>query len=304
MQNNYMSNYKMPFSHLLNPGHTACAGCGMIIALRHAIDACGRDTIVCGATGCSEVTTTKYPTSAFKVPYIHSLFENPGSVASGVAAMLRRQGQDKKVNVLVHGGDGFFFDIGLALNSGVWARGENVLFICYDNEAYMNTGVQASSSTPHDSFTMTSPSGSVSTGNKYYKKDLPAIALAHGLPYVATATIGNLLDFDNKVKKALTFDGPKYIQVYSTCVPGWNVAEADSIKVARLAQQTGLYPVLEYEHGKLTNVVRVPKEPPRVEEFLKLQGRYRHLFGSDQGASEIAKLQALADENIAKYNLK
>jgi pyruvate ferredoxin oxidoreductase beta subunit len=297
-----MPSYHTPHSHLLAPGHTACAGCGMIVAVRHALDVCGRETIVCGATGCSEVTTTKYPTTSFKVPYIHSLFENPAAVASGIAAMLRRQ-KKEGVNILVHGGDGAFFDIGLGLISGSWARQENILFICYDNEAYMNTGVQASSATPHDSYTMTSPAGKTSRGNKYFKKDMPAIALAHGLSYVATATIGNLLDFDNKIKKALSFTGPKYIQVYCTCVPGWNTKESDTIRVARLAQQTGLYPVFEYEFGELASAMKVPVPTPRVEEFLNLQGRFRHLFGAEAGKREVAAIQALAEENIRKFGL-
>ncbi len=296
--------YKMPFRSLVSPGHTACAGCGMIIALRHAVDACGPNTIVCGATGCSEVTTTKYPTSSFKVPYIHSLFENPGSVATGVLAMMQRKFPEQKINVLVHGGDGFFFDIGLALNSGAWTRGDNILFVCYDNEAYMNTGIQASGSTPHDAYTMTSPSGKESMGNKLYKKDMVGIALSHRLPYVATATVGNILDFQAKIKKALTFDGPKYIQVYSPCVPGWNIKEDESIKVARLSQQTGLYPVLEYQNGKLTSVLKVPLETPKAEEFFKPQGRFRHLFKDDQSRLVLTEYQRIADENIKRFGLK
>jgi pyruvate ferredoxin oxidoreductase beta subunit len=297
--------YKMPFTHLVNPGHTACSGCGMIIALMHAVDICGRNSIVCGATGCSEVTTTKYPTSSFKVPYIHSLFENPAPVASGILAMLKRKKIDDKVNVLVHGGDGYFFDIGLSMISGAWNRRDNALYICYDNEAYMNTGVQASSSTPLDSYTMTTPAGKESQGNQYRKKDLPAIALAHKLPYVATATIGDIVDFDKKVKKALTIKGPKYIQVYCTCVPGWNTKEEDTIKVCQLAQQTGLYPVLEYENGVLVNSLKVPKDTPKIQEFLKLQGRFRHLLdGESRDLPELVELQRVCDENIKKYQLK
>ena len=300
-----MSNYKMPFNHLLNPGHTACAGCGMILALMHALDVCGPKTIVCGATGCSEVTTTKYPTSSFKTPYIHSLFENPAPVASGILAMLKKKKLDKDVNVLVHGGDGAFFDIGLGMISGAWNRRDNALYICYDNEAYMNTGVQASSSTPLDSYTMTTPAGKESQGNQYHKKDMLAIALAHKLPYVASATIGDLIDFDNKVKKALTFDGPKYIQVYCTCVPGWNTKEADTIKVCQLAQLTGLYPVLEYVNGELTNKKIVPKDTPKVEEFLKLQGRFRHLLdGEARDVPELRALQQICDDNIKKFDLR
>lgn len=295
----------MPFKHLVDPGHTACSGCGMIIALMHAVDNCGPNTIVCGATGCSEVTTTKYPTSSFRVPYIHSVFENPAAVASGVSAMLKRKNLDKKVNVLVHGGDGYFFDIGLAMISGAWSRNDNVLYVCYDNEAYMNTGIQKSSATPHDSYTMTTPEGKKSQGNKLYKKDMVQIALAHKLPYVATATIGDIIDFDNKIKKALTFNGPKYIQVLCSCVPGWNIKEEDSLKAAKMAQQTGLFPVVEYVNNKLTKAMAVPKKTPKVEEYLKLQGRYRHLLDNEKrDVPELIELQKLADENIKKYKLK
>jgi pyruvate ferredoxin oxidoreductase beta subunit len=297
--------YKMPFSHQVNPGHTACAGCGMIIAMIHALDICGAKTMVCGATGCSEVTTTKYPTTSFKTPYIHSLFENPAPVASGVLAMLKKNKLENDVNVLVHGGDGYFFDIGLGMISGAWNRRDNALYLCYDNEAYMNTGVQASSSTPLDSYTMTTPAGKKSEGNQYRKKDMIGIALAHNLPYVASATIGDLIDFDNKVKKALTFKGPKYIQVYCTCVPGWNTKENETIKVCQLAQQTGFYPVVEYENGKLISVKKVPKDAPRVTEFLKMQGRYRHLLdGEARDLPEIQELQKICDQNIEKYDLK
>ena len=283
--------------------HTACAGCGMIVALMMAVNALGEDTIVCGATGCSEVTTTKHPESSFRVPYIHSLFENPAPVATGVLAMLKRTKQDD-VNVLVHGGDGFFFDIGMALNSGAWSRKDNIIYICYDNEAYMNTGVQSSSSTPIGAYTMTSPASTHSTGNILHKKDLPAIALAHDVPYVATATVGDLKDFVEKVKKAATIKGPKFIQIYSTCTPGWNVQTCDTIKVAKLAQETGLYPVLEYENGKLINVKKVPKPTPKVERFLEIQGRYRHLFKNNKGKGIIKELQRQANYNIKKFDLR
>lgn len=295
----------MPFTHIVNPGHTACSGCGMIIAMMRALDACGPRTIVCGATGCSEVTTTRYPTSSFNVPYIHSLFENPAPVASGVLAALKKKKLDKDVNVVVHGGDGYFFDIGLSMISGAWNRGDNALYLCYDNEAYMNTGVQASSSTPLDSSTMTSPAGKNSQGNQYRKKEMIGIALAHKLPYVASATVGDLLDLENKVKKALTFQGPKYIQIYCTCVPGWNTKEEDTVKVCQLAQQTGWYPVVEYVNGKLTSVKKVPKDTPRVTEFLRMQGRFRHLFdGEDRDLPELQELQKIADENIEKFGLR
>ncbi|HCC23330.1 TPA: pyruvate ferredoxin oxidoreductase [Candidatus Falkowbacteria bacterium] len=275
----------------------------MIVALTMAVNTLGDKTIVCGATGCSEVTTTKYPASVFRVPYIHSLFENPAPVATGVLAMLKRKKQDD-VNVVVHGGDGFFFDIGLALNSGAWTRGDNILYICYDNEAYMNTGAQSSGSTPIGSYTMTTPATSFSTGNLLHKKDLPAIALAHGLPYVATATVGDLSDFREKVKKAAAIKGPRYIQVYSTCAPGWNVEACNAIKVAKLAQETGLYPVFEYVNGRLSSVMKVPNETPRVERFLELQGRFRHLGNNEEGKKIIKRMQKQADENIERFGLR
>ena len=298
-----MKEYKMSFNYLINPGHSACAGCGELLAMRHVLGAAGPNTIVANATGCSEVTTSKFPTSSFNVPWIHANFENPMAVASGILASLKKNGKDKATNVIAWGGDGAFFDIGIGIISGSWERREDILAVCFDNEAYMNTGVQASGSTPHDSNTTTTPPGSSSAGNKLYKKDMLAIALAHGCVYVASATVGNVLDIENKVKKSLAYPGPKYIQILVTCVPGWYTDSKDTIKVARLAQQTGVYPVVEYINGKLTNVVKCPTPRPKVEEYLKLQGRYKHLFKDDSGQSEIAALQSMADENILKFGL-
>ncbi|NQT49393.1 pyruvate ferredoxin oxidoreductase, partial [Candidatus Kuenenbacteria bacterium] len=238
--------YKMPFNHLLNPGHSACAGCGEILAMRHVLQSAGKNTIVTNATGCSEVTTSRYPMCAFKTPWIHANFENAAPVASGVLAALkhirdsRHSHEDSQhshqTNVLAWGGDGATFDIGMGMLSGTWERGENILYVCFDNEAYMNTGIQASGSTPFDANTTTSPPGKESTGNQLQKKDMLKIALAHKCSYVATATVGNLIDIDNKVKKALKIPGPKYLQILVTCVPGWHTDAKDTIKVAKLAQ--------------------------------------------------------------------
>ncbi len=297
-----LKKYKSPTSHLLNSGHSACAGCGMIIAYRLVLDAAGKDIIVTNATGCSEVTTTQYPNTAFNVPWIHSLFENPSSIASGILAALKVKGLADKINVLVFGGDGATFDIGLGHISGMWERGENSLYICFDNEAYQNTGYQSSGSTPLDANTTTTPPGKESMGAQQMKKDMIKIALAHGLPYVATATTGYLVDITTKVKKALTIKGPKYLQIYTPCVPGWGIEPNQTMGVAQLAVQSGFYPIVEYINGKLEKTQKITKKVP-VEEFLKVQKRFKHLFKSPEGKLEIAKIQKIADENIARYGL-
>ncbi|MBI5765796.1 pyruvate ferredoxin oxidoreductase [Candidatus Falkowbacteria bacterium] len=294
--------YKSPTSHLLNSGHSACAGCGLIIVYRLVLDAAGKDIIVTNATGCSEVTTTQYPNTAFNVPWIHSLFENPSSIASGILAALKVKGLADKINILVFGGDGATFDIGLGHISGMWERGENALYICFDNEAYQNTGYQSSGSTPLDANTTTTPPGKYSFGSQQVKKNMFSIALAHGLPYVATATTGYLVDITTKVKKALTIKGPKYLQIYTPCIPGWGIEPNQTVSVAQMAVQSGFYPIVEYINGKLEKVQKITKPVP-VEEFLKVQKRFKHLFKSPQGQAEIAKIQKIADENIKKFGL-
>ncbi|MBU1132321.1 pyruvate ferredoxin oxidoreductase [Patescibacteria group bacterium] len=293
----------MPFNYLINPGHSACAGCGEILAMRHVLQIAGRNTIIANATGCSEVTTSRFPMSSFKVPWIHANFENAQAVASGISAALRQKGMEDQVNVIAWGGDGATFDIGLGLISGSWERQENILYVCFDNEAYMNTGIQASGATPEGANTTTTPPGKKSTGDDNLKKDMPAIALAHHCVYVATATVGNIIDLQEKVKKALSMKGPKYLQILVTCVPGWYTDSKDTIKVARLAQQTGIYPIIEYVNGELTGAAKCPRPKPPIEEYLKLQGRYKHLFKSDEGKKVVAALQRIAEENVRKYGL-
>ncbi|KKR06535.1 MAG: Pyruvate ferredoxin oxidoreductase beta subunit [Parcubacteria group bacterium GW2011_GWC2_39_14] len=295
--------YKMPFKYLLNPGHSACAGCGELLAMRHVLQAAGEKTIIANATGCSEVTTSRYPFSSFKVPWIHANFENAICLAAGAYYALKQQGKEKEVNIIAWGGDGATIDIGMGQISGSWERQENILYVCFDNEAYMNTGVQASGSTPLDANTTTSPPGSASNGNYLKKKDMIGIALAHGCVYAATATVGNVMDIENKVKKALSLTGPKYLQILVTCVPGWYTESKDTIKVARLAQQTGIYPVVEYVNGQLVSAAKTPNPRPKVQEYLSLQGRYKHLFKPEENKEEIARIQALADANVKKYNL-
>ncbi len=292
---------------LLSPGHRACAGCGQMIAARTVADALGQNTIIANATGCLEVTTTPYPQSAWGMPWIHSLFENAAGIASGILASLKQQKKDKKIKVVAQGGDGSTFDIGFGLISGMWERGENILYVCYDNEAYANTGIQASGATPWAASTTTTPAGIGKTidaiGSHQSKKDMIAIALAHGLQYVAQTTAGYPDDIRKKVKKALTIEGPAYIQISVPCVPGWKIDPGATVQIGKLAAQTGLYPLLEYEKGELKNVMKIPKPKKKVEEYLKLQGRFKHLFKDPKGKKHLKIIQEIADKNIEKYGL-
>lgn len=288
----------MENSLLFRPGHTACAGCGQAIAAKIVIEAAGPNTIVANNTGCLEVFTTRYPETAWGVPWIHSLFENAAAVASGIEAALKYLGRKESINVIAQGGDGGTADIGLQALSGMLERGHDILYVCYDNEAYMNTGVQRSGLTPFSTNTSTSPAGTQSAGNLRPKKPMPDIAAAHGIPYVATATVAFVPDLQRKVKKALSIKGPKYIQIHVPCPLGWRYETEETLQVAKLAVETGLYPIIEYENGTL-----IPRKitPKPVEEYLKSQGRFKHLLNNPE---EIKKIQAVADSNIQKYNLK
>jgi len=284
---------------LFKPGHTACAGCGQAIAARLVIDAAGKNTMIANNTGCLEVFSTKYPESAWCVPWIHSLFENCAAVASGIEYGLKYLGKKDTINVIAQGGDGGTADIGLQALSGMLERGHDVLYVCYDNEAYMNTGIQRSGLTPTTSNTTTTPPGSASFGNPRPKKPMPDIAAAHGIPYVATASVGYPQDIQKKVKKALSIKGPKYIQIHVPCPLGWRHESSQTSEVAKLAVETGLYPIFEYENGQL--IPRKIASVKPVEEYLKVQGRFKHLLKDAKGLKEI---QAVADYNIKKYQLK
>ncbi|OGX22983.1 MAG: pyruvate ferredoxin oxidoreductase [Omnitrophica WOR_2 bacterium RIFCSPHIGHO2_02_FULL_45_21] len=286
--------------HLFSSGHTACAGCGQAIAARLVVDATGKNTIIANNTGCLEVFSTKYPESAWGVPWIHSLFENAAAVASGIEAALKYLGSKDKITVISQAGDGGTADIGLQALSGMWERGHDILSICYDNEAYMNTGIQRSGLTPFDTNTSTTPIGFQSAGNPRPKKPMPEIALAHGLPYVATASTGYPQDIQKKIKKAISIKGPKYIQIHVPCPLGWRHDSQLTYDIAKLAVETGLYPLVEYENGKLTAVRKLTKIKP-VEEYLKFQGRFKHILSS---AEQIKQIQAIADSNIERYGLK
>jgi len=284
---------------LFKPGHTACAGCGQAIAARLVIEAAGPNTIVVNNTGCLEVFSTAYPESAWGVPWIHSLFENAAAVASGVEAALIYLGKKETTNVIAQAGDGGTADIGLQALSGMLERGHDILYVCYDNEAYMNTGVQRSGLTPFDTNTTTSPIGAKSSGNIRPKKPMPEIALAHGIPYVATSSAGFPQDITRKVKKAISIKGPKYIQIHVPCPLGWRHQSSEMLVVAKLAVETGLYPLIEYENGVLVSKRQITPQP--VEEYLKTQGRFKHLLNNPE---EIKKIQEIADNNIKKYGLK
>jgi len=287
---------------LLAPGHKACAGCGEALAARIVMDAAGPNTIVTCATGCLEVFSTLYPQSAWKMPWIHSLFENSAAVAAGIEVALRALGRENEAKVIAQGGDGATADIGIGCLSGMLERGHNILYVCYDNEAYMNTGVQRSGLTPFEASTTTSPSGEVSWGNMTDKKPMTEIVAAHRIPYVATATVAYFKDLENKVKKALNIKGPKYIQIHCPCPLGWAFDPALTIKVAKLAVQTGLIPIFEMENGKITSKRRIARKQP-VEEYLKLQARFRHLFRKEGGKEELKRIQEIADNNIKRYGL-
>ncbi len=264
------------------PGHRACQGCGEVLALRLAMKALGTDVIVCSATGCMEIISSPFPQTSWRVPWIHVAFENTAAVASGVEAALKvlkrhkRFPKNRHVDVVAIAGDGGTADIGLQALSGALERGHDFVYICLDNEAYMNTGVQRSSCTPYGAMTTTSPPGAKSFGQMRWKKNVPAIAVAHGIPYVATASPAFFLDLMNKVKKAALIKGPAYIHIYSPCPTGWGAKPEDSIKLARLAVDTKIFPLYEVIEGKYYITRKVTKPKP-VEEYLKLQRRFRHL---------------------------
>ncbi|MDD3345395.1 MAG: thiamine pyrophosphate-dependent enzyme [Candidatus Omnitrophica bacterium] len=284
---------------LFKSGHTACAGCGQAVAARLIIEAAGPNTIVANNTGCLEVFSTKYPETAWGVPWIHSLFENSAAVASGIEAALKYLGKKDTVNVIAQGGDGSSGDIGLQALSGMLERGHDILYVCYDNEAYMNTGVQRSGLTPFDTNTTTSPAGKQSSGNIRPKKPVPEICAAHGIPYAATSSAGFPQDLIRKVKKAIAIKGPKYLQVHVPCPLGWRHATNQMLSVAKAAVESGLYPLFEYENGVLTGRRQITPKP--VDDYLKMQGRFKHLINNPE---EVKKIQDIADNNIKKYGLK
>lgn len=292
---------KKDLPKLFVSGHRACPGCGEAIATRWILKATGPNTIVVSPTGCLETFTSPYMFSPWRVPWIHPLFENGAAVASGIEAALKYKGRSD-IKVVVIGGDGATFDIGLGALSGMFERGQRIPYICYDNEAYMNTGIQRCSSTPMLASTTTQPVGRRSWGKDRPKKNMPAIAMAHEIDYVATASASYPQDLYKKVGKALTIKGASYIQVHTPCCSGWGFSPERTMEIGRLAVNTGLAPLFEMEAGEITAVHKIKKTVP-VEEYLILQSRFNHLFQNNKGKKEIAKIQQIANNNIEKIGL-
>ena len=300
----------MERTNSLNSGHRACQGCGEALGARYAIDAAMHATnnqlIAANATGCLEVFSTPYPETSWQIPWIHSLFGNAPAVATGIAAAIKIKRQKDlvgDVRVVAQGGDGGTTDIGFGCLSGMFERNDDVLYICYDNGGYMNTGVQRSSATPPAARTATTmPLGS-EPGNVFGQgKFMPAIAMAHEIPYVATATVADLRDLEHKVKKAMTFRGARYIHILVPCPLGWGAPSHATIQLSRLAKETGVFPVFEAINGEIASSAKI-RRPLPVEDYLKPQKRFAHLFGKTPAVATIARLQALADKNIRKYQL-
>ncbi len=263
------------------PGHRACVGCGEALAVRLACKALGQNVIIVNATGCMEVVSSTLPYTSWCIPWIHTLFENAAAVASGIEAGLkvltrkgRRPAQD--ISVVAMAGDGGTSDIGLQALSGALERGTDFLYLCFDNEAYMNTGVQRSSATPFGASTTTSPAGKKSIGQVTWKKNMPAIAVAHNIPYVATACHSYPFDLMDKVAKGAAINGPAYVHILSICPTGWRCPTDLTIRIGRLAVETGIFPLYEIEDGRYKLSLDLPKLRP-VQDYLKLQGRFRHL---------------------------
>ena len=264
--------------------------------------ATGGQLAVVNATGCLEVFSTPFPETSWQIPWMHSLFGNAPAVATGMAAALRVKGRED-VRVVGQGGDGGTVDIGFACLSGMFERNDDVLYICYDNEAYMNTGVQRSGATPPAARTMTTQAVGEHPGNPFGQgKNAPLIALAHDIPYVATATVADLRDLEAKVEHAMTLRGARYLHVFVPCPLGWGSASQDTIRLARLVKESGRFPVFEAEHGEVAAVSKIRRLHP-VEDYLKLQKRYAHLFGKEPDTATIARLQAGADRNIRRFGL-
>jgi pyruvate ferredoxin oxidoreductase beta subunit len=293
-------------SNSITSGHRACQGCGEALGARYALDAAMRASggrmIAANATGCLEVFSTPYPESSWRIAWLHSLFGNAPAVASGIAAALKAKGRTD-IRVVGQGGDGGTVDIGFGCLSGMFERNDDVLYICYDNEGYMNTGVQRSGATPPAARTATTQAVGPEPGNVFGQgKSAPLIAVAHEIPYVATATIADLRDLEAKVERAMEFRGARYVHILVTCPLGWGCGSGESIQVARLATQSGLFPVFEAEDGEITSATKIRKRVP-VEDYLRPQKRYAHLFKPVVRTEVIERLQARADRNIKRFGL-
>jgi pyruvate ferredoxin oxidoreductase beta subunit len=267
---------------LFSAGHRACQGCGEVLAVRLMCKALGENTVIASATGCMEIVSSMYPTTAWGVPWIHVAFENAAAVASGVEAglkALRKKGRiaDRDIKVVGMAGDGGTMDIGMQALSGAMERGHDMIFVCFDNEAYMNTGIQRSSGTPMGASTTTAPAGKESFGQKTWKKNMAEIMVAHNVPYVATACPSYPLDFIRKLEKAKSVKGPSYIHCFSVCPTGWRSPSNLTIALGRLAVESGIFPLYEVENGKYKLSSEMPRKLKPLQDYFKSQGRFRHL---------------------------
>lgn len=283
----------------LAPGHRFCAGCAEPIIIRQILHAIEEPVVLSMATGCAEVATTMYPTTAYNVPWIHNAFENASTTIAGAESMYRslvRQGKmpDRDIRFIAFGGDGATYDIGLQFISGAFERGHRFMYVCLNNEAYMNTGIQRSSATPHGAHTTTSPAGTVIPGKVQYRKPLTDIIAAHRIPYVAQAAPSRWRDLMQKARKASAVDGPSFLNVLASCNRGWRHGTDTAIEITKLAVETCYWPLFEVEYG-VWKLNYKPREKKPVEEWLKTQGRFRHLF-QPKFRHVIGELQARVDE--------
>ncbi|NPA97107.1 MAG: pyruvate synthase subunit beta [Crenarchaeota archaeon] len=298
----YKSLRDLPKEEYLASGHRLCAGCAAGTIIRHLLKVAGPNTIVVTATGCLEVATTPYPLTAWRVPWIHVAFENAASVASGVEAAikaLQRKGlidPSKRINIIAIGGDGGTYDIGFQALSGMLERGHKVMYLLYDNEAYMNTGIQRSGGTPQFAWTTTTPAGRVWKGKHQPKKPISDIVAAHRIPYVATANPAYVLDMVNKFRRALEVEGPSFVHVIQPCPTGWRFDPSKSIEIAKLATETGMWINWELDHGEFRVTVPVPKRK-HVKHYIRAQGRFRHLTDED-----IEKIQEYINKEVERIN--
>jgi pyruvate ferredoxin oxidoreductase beta subunit len=284
---------------ILSPGHRLCAGCGAGITVRQILSASDDPVVVANATGCLEVATTIYPYTSWRSPFIHNAFENAAATISGVETMyqsLKKQGKiDREIKFIAFGGDGGTYDIGLQSLSGALERGHDFVYVCYDNEAYMNTGIQRSSATPRGAWTTTTPCGEVMPGKTQYRKDLTGIIAAHKIPYVAQASLWRWNDLIDKAHKAFYTKGPAFLNVLSPCHRGWRFPPEDTIKMTKLAVQTNFWPLYEVENGKWKLNYK-PKERLPITEWMKPQGRYKHLL-TPENKNLVEEIQKEVDEN-------
>jgi pyruvate ferredoxin oxidoreductase beta subunit len=294
----------------LAPGHSTCAGCGIPAIVRTVLGVTDEPVIVANATGCLEVTSTLYPYTSWKVPYIHNAFENAAATASGIDAAQKvlfrkkalRQAQGKKAKIIVFAGDGGTYDIGLQSLSGALERGHDFLYVCYDNEGYMNTGGQRSSASPYGASTETTPFGAHDIGNELMRKDIMQIVDAHHVKYLAQANVAFIDDLAMKAKKALSIEGPKFLLVLQPCTNLWKYPTSEYVNIGRLATETNFWPLYEIENGKYV-INYVNENPKPIEEFLKTQGRFKHLF-KDENKPVIEKMQKMVDEKWKELNRK